>query len=197
MERELNKINERLDFIINNYSIDRRLQDANHATKGRKYKTLLNNIFKKLIDLYFLVDETNQNIYEGIVDKFILVYINLFKINLVNVKSKERLTYKGIPIDEYKGISRIKILNHEYKKDELVERFNNTNGLYDNKVYSRILILSSSIQELFYEKNGILLNWIKLYEETFVDSPCVINFNYENTILSNEELVNFTKLNIL
>ena len=147
MERELNKINKKLDFIINNYSTDRRLQDSNHAIVGRKYKTLLNNIFKKLIDLYFIVDESNQNIYEGVVDKFILVYINLFKINLVNVKSKERLTYKGIPIDDYKGISRIKILNHEYKKDELIERFNNTNGLYDNRVYSRILILSYSIQD--------------------------------------------------
>jgi hypothetical protein len=158
---------------------------------------LLDSIFKKLIDLYFIVDESNQNIYEGIVDKFILVYINLFKINLVNVKSRETITYKGIPIDDFKGISRIKILNHEYKKDELIERFNNTNNLYHNRVYSRILILSSSIQELFYEKNGILLNWVKLYEEIFVDSPCVINFNYENTILSNEELVNFTKLNII
>jgi hypothetical protein len=197
MERELNKISEKLDFIINNYSTDRRLQDSNHATKGRKYRTLLDSIFKKLIDLYFIVDESNQNIYEGIVDKFILVYINLFKINLVNVKSRETITYKGIPIDDFKGISRIKILNHEYKKDELIERFNNTNNLYHNRVYSRILILSSSIQELFYEKNGILLNWVKLYEEIFVDSPCVINFNYENTILSNEELVNFTKLNII
>ena len=197
MERELNKINEKLDFIVNNYPINRSLQDSNHSIKGKKYKTLLNNIFKKLIDFYFIVDENNQNVYEGIVDKFILIYINLFKINLVNVKTKEDLIYKGILIYDLKGISKIKILNHDYKKDELIERFNNTNGIYDTRVYSRILIFSSSIQELFYEKNGILLYWVRLYEESFSDSPCLINFNYENIILSNEELVIFTKLNIL
>jgi hypothetical protein len=197
MEKELKKINDRLDFIINNYSVGRNLKDEEHKVKNKKFKTLINNIYKKLIDLYFLVDETNQNSYEGVVDKFILVYINLLKINIVNTPTKNDYVYFiGLPIDIKRGESKLKIITHNYKDNELVERFINNN--YLNIVYSRILLFNTSINELIYrDKNLVLLYWVKGYVASYRTLSTLIDFSYNTVVLSDNELINFKKLNII
>ena len=197
MDKELKKINDKLDFVINNYSVGRNLKDEEHNIKNKKFKTLINNIYKKLIDLYFLVDETNQNSYEGIVDKFILVYINLLKINIVNTPTRNDYVYFiGLPIDIKRGESKLKIITHNYKENELINRF--TGNDYLTKVYSRILLLNTSVNELVYkDKNVILLYWLKEYVASFETLSTIIDFNYSLVVLSDDELINFKKLNII
>ncbi len=197
MERELKKINDKLDFIINNYSIGRNLKDEEHKLKNRKFKTIINNIYKKLIDLYFLVDEINQNSYEGIVDKFILVYVNLLKINIVNTPTRNSYIYFiGIPIDIKRGESKLKIITHNYKENELIERF--TSDDYSTRISSKILLFNTSINELIYrDKNGILLYWLKQYVDSFKILSTIIDFNYDEVVLTSEELLNLKKLNII
>ena len=197
MEKELKKINDKLDFIINNYSVGRNLIDEEHSIKNRKFKTLINNTYKKLIDLYFLLDENNQNVYEGIVDKFILVYVNLLKISITNTPTRRSYAYFiGLPIDIKRGESKLKIITHNYKENELVERFTNNN--YSDRFYSRILLFSTSINELIYrDKNLVLLYWVKQYVDSFTNISSIIDFNYAEVVLSSEELTNLKKLSII
>lgn len=197
MEKELKKINDKLDFIINNYSTNRNLIDEEHSIKNRKFKTLINNTYKKLLDLYLLLDETNQNAYEGIVDKFILVYINLLKINITNTLTRRSYAYFiGLPIDIKRGESKLKIITHNYKENELIERFTSDN--HPNRFYSRILLFNTSINELIYrDKNLVLLYWLKQYVDSFRTLSSVIDFSYAEVVLSDEELINFKKLSII
>ena len=197
MDKELKKINDKLDFIINNYSVGRNLKDEEHRVKNKKFKTLINNIYKKLIDLYFLVDETNQNGYEGVVDKFILVYVNLLKINILNTPTINNYIYFiGLPINIKNGENKLKIITHNYKENELIERFTSDN--YSTRIYSRMLLFSISINELVYiDKNEILLYWLKQYVDSFENLSTIIDFNHDEVVLTNEELINFKKLNII